>query len=366
MIYVIYWLFFSSVSWIEVQISEAKDKKGFHRFLTAVSMFALVFLIGLRWKTGTDWYPYYDLFSWTYSRNFFEPDKYMDYGYVLFNNICYYISKDYSFLLVVHAVIFYIALFKSYKFFTPNIILCVFLYTAMFFGMVGSNRQLLAVAIGFLALTYYLKKNFKVALFLLLVAVSFHITALLMLLYTLFNRTFKYKYILAAFALAIVLGQSGLMESAFGFVGSASEGGEGKVEAYAGATGHGTQLSFIGILRRCIMVLLLFYFAPILRKRHQYFDLCLNAYLYTVAGFFLFISVPIMAGRGMLYFNILEPVLIIYLIQLLARYKSSLLGYCLVFILIVLFFFQAINLYPELFIPYKGIFINTNYFRYMY
>ena len=113
------------------------------------------------------------------------------------------------------------------------------------------------------------------------------------------------------------------------------------------------------------MVFLLLYFGNSLRKKHKYFDLCLNAYLYTVAGFFLFISVPILAGRGMLYFNIVEPILLIYLVGLLYNVKLSLVGYCGLFLLIIFYFFQAINLYPELFIPYKGVFINTNYFRFM-
>lgn len=235
----------------------------------------------------------------------------------------------------------------------------------MFFGMVGSNRQLLALVIGFYALITYLKGHYKSAIILLLLAISFHITAVFMLLYLVFNRKYKILYIIIFFLMAIIIGQSGIIESIFGFVGSASESGQGKVDEYTDASGAGTVLSVVGIARRAIMVILLLYFANSLRNKHKYFDLCLNAYLYTVAGFFLFVSVPILAGRGMLYFNIVEPILLIYLIGLLSSYKLSLIGYSGLFILIILYFFQAINLYPELFIPYKGVFINTNYFRFM-
>ena len=186
LIYFFYWLVLSFFSWIEVQISLIETKRYLHRNLKIVTFVGLIFLVGFRWETGSDWEPYLNLFKWTYSRGFFEPDSYMDYGYVLFNNICYTINQNYSFLLIVHAIVFYLVLFKAFKVFTPNVILCIFLYTAMYFGMVGSNRQLLALAIGFYALIQYLKGNYKTAIGLFLLAVSFHITAVFMILFLVF------------------------------------------------------------------------------------------------------------------------------------------------------------------------------------
>lgn len=364
-VYLIYYILFGLLTFIEDKVKNLPSKKILVKIITVFSFILLVFLIGMRWRTGTDWDPYYYFFYWSFSRGFFEPDSYMDYGYVLFNNFCYFINDNYSFLLILHAFIFYFCLYKFYALFTKNVIFAVFLYTVMFFGMVGSNRQLLAVSCTCLALYFYLKPNYKVAVLFFLISVSFHITAVLSLLFIFFNRKYDVKYILLFFIIAYFIGNSGIIENLFALVGTTGDTNEGKVEAYKDATGAGTELSIIGIIRRVTMVVLLIYYSSVLRKKFKYFDLCLNSYLYTVAGFLIFGSIPILAGRGMLYFTIFEPILLMYLLIMLSKFTIKPLKYLLIGVIVILFFFQSINLYPELFIPYQGIFINTIHFRYM-
>ncbi|MGJ1262801.1 EpsG family protein [Sphingobacterium spiritivorum] len=352
---------------VEINLIYKQKYQTIYQQSARLILILVIGLIGFRWQTGTDWDPYYQFFRTTYGRDFFAKDSYMDYGYVLFNNFVYLINNSYTSLLLIHAIVFYYCIYRSYKFFTPYVILSFFLYVTITYGMTGSNRQLLAVALGFMALVNYLKENYiKAAIFLGLAFLS-HSSSLLLLCYPFFNRKIQVKYIIIVFIVGFALGQSGVISNLFSFVGGGlDEASDSKVDAYMNYSDSTTSLSVIGILRRVVTVFLLLYFSKSLRRRYQYFDLCLNSYLFTVLAFGMFSAVPIIAGRGMLFFNVMEPILLVYLVSLLDKYKLEKIGYAVMCVLIIFFFFQSINLFPDLFLPYKGIFINTDFYRYIH
>lgn len=366
-IYIVYWGIFSILCMVEINLVSKDKYQKIHQQLGRLALLLVIALIGFRWQTGTDWNPYFQFFRTTYGRAFFAKDSYMDYGYVLFNNFAYLISSSYTSLLLLHAIVFYYCIYNSYKFFTPYIILSFFLYVTIMFGMTGSNRQLLAVALGFVALVSYLKEEHFKALAFFLLAFFSHSSALLLLCYPFFNRQIQVKYVILLFAIGFALGQSGVITSLFSIVGGGlDDSSDGKVDAYMNYSDSTTSLSIIGILRRAITVFLFLYFAKSMRERYQYFDLCLNSYLFTVLAFGMFSAVPILAGRGMLFFNVMEPILLVYLVSLLDKYRLEKIGYMMMCVLIIFFFIQSINLFPDLFLPYKGIFINEDFYRYIH
>lgn len=365
-IYILSWIILSLLSMLEINVVYKKKYASLHHIIGYFALFIVMAIVGLRWQTGTDWNPYFYFFENTYGRSFFAGDSYMDYGYVIFNNFAYLINDNYSCLLILHAIVFYYCIFTSYKFFTPYIVFSFFLYATITYGMTGSNRQLLAVGIGFLSLVNYLKLNYAKAAVFFILAFLCHSSALLLICYTFFNRTITTKYVILIFIIGFTLGQTGLVGQLFSIFGSVDDAGEGKVDAYLNYSDSTTSLSIVGILRRIITVFLGIYFAKPLRARYKYYDLCLNSYLFTVLAFGMFSAVPIIAGRGMLFFNVMEPILLVYLISLLDKYRLEKVGYAVACVLVIMFFFQSINLFPDLFIPYKGIFINSDFHRYIH
>jgi hypothetical protein len=73
----------------------------------------------------------------------------------------------------------------------------------------------------------------------------------------------------------------------------------------------------------------------------------------------------ILVNRGSLYFNVMECFLLASQFLII---KSRLERSYLLFLLLVISFFllyQSISVYSDLFVPYKGVFINTSFDREM-
>jgi hypothetical protein len=83
--------------------------------------------------------------------------------------------------------------------------------------------------------------------------------------------------------------------------------------------------------------------------------------------YFLFASsLLILVNRGSLYFNIMESLLISCQLLVFNRNKDKAYVLIVLFLVSIILLFQSIAAYQELFIPYKGLFYNTDYKREMY
>ena len=148
-----------------------------------------------------------------------------------------------------------------------------------------------------------------------------------------------------------------------------------KVAAYLGSSKDSlldSGLSILGLVKRLCLLTLFFYNRRSLGKKLRYYNVMLNAYIAGVVLYFLFAnSLLIIVSRGDLYFNALEPLLLASQVHLLprrsARYvMASALCVLSLCVLSFIFFFQSISPYPDLFLPYKGLIINTDYSRILY
>jgi hypothetical protein len=77
-------------------------------------------------------------------------------------------------------------------------------------------------------------------------------------------------------------------------------------------------------------------------------------------------SLLILVSRGDMYFNLLEPLLLASQVLLLTRKTNRLVMASALGVLSFVFFLQSISPYPDLFLPYKGLVINSDYSRPMY
>jgi hypothetical protein len=334
-----------------------------------VTFCLLVFQVGLRWETGTDWKAYLQHFEQLSDLSSTSPLLTgMEYGYSLFVWVCKSILEQYWFFLLLHATIFYLLLFWGLKRIAPYFFITLLVFYCSTMGVEGSNRQLIAIVIIMFSLRFVFEKKILPFLCCVFVAFNFHATALVAGIYYVLNRNFKVKYVLAILFIALVIGRTSIPFKLFSLTGNAL-GGEAasKVLFYLEGAKESISeygLSFSGLVKRVVFVCIFFYNRDKLQAQLSSYNLVLNGYTIGLVFYFLFSSsLVILVSRGSLYFNMLEPVLLGCQLLLFKRKQDQLVILAMILVLGFLLFFQSIGQYPDLFIPYKGIFINPDFHR---
>jgi hypothetical protein len=357
-------------SFLEVRCALTDNQK---RLFYIFTYLILVIQVGFRWKTGTDW-PIY-----TY--NFEVTNSYQDviinivrgiepgYGFsVLFIKEIY---DSYTFFLVVHAIIYYYLIFSAFKKIAPFFFISLLIFYATTLGVLGSNRQLIAIAICLNAFPFV--KDRKPVKFFLIIgfAFLFHSTALIFSIYYFLNKEIKAYIIFLILALCFIIGKTNIPFTFFSFFGNLLGGGATyKVEFYtdnAKTMLAENSLGLIGLIRRFIYLIVFIVNFKFLNSKFRYYNIFFNGYCFGLVFYFLFSStLVIIVNRGSLYFNIVESFLLAS--QFLIFKDKVERGYLLIilFIICVLLLFQSISVYSDLFLPYKGVFINTDFDREMY
>lgn len=367
-IYIITLFFLVLFSLAEIKYNNSLSYSKLSKIMTFIAFFLLVFQMGFRWETGTDWEPYYQTFKYI-DKNSIKLNFGMEKGYLLLNILIKHIYNNYSFFLLIHSIIIYILLFNAFKSFTPYFFTAILFYYCFFMGLTGSNRQLLALVLCLIGLKELIKGRNMYFFIYIIAACFFHLSALLFLIYYFLNRKFSTKTILFALIICILIGYSNLPIKLFSFFGIVGDHASHKVTAYLlkSEMSSGANLSLMGLFKRLVFCFLFIFSRNIISKTYENYNLYLNGYLFGIAIYFLFSkSLLIMVNRGSLYFNIMEPILLSYLLLFTERIKYKELIIVIICFISILFFYQSISGYQDLFIPYKGIFINEDFFREMY
>lgn len=341
------------------------------RLLFFIAYSILVLQVGLRWETGTDWNQYLTHFKLFNGLSTKYPYLILfEYGYSLFVMIVKLFTSQYSVFLLLHAVIYYFIIFKSFQRYTPYLFLSLMLFYTLSMGMMGSNRQLIALAICLYSLRYIVENKPVKFFILIFVAINFHMTSILFIVYYFINREIKPHLLIIILTIAIISGTFQLPMVLFLFFGNLIGGiAAQKALIYANDAKDVLleyKLSVIGLLKRVIFLSVFYFNRKKISEELPYYNLMLNGYIIGIAIYFMFASsLLIMVSRGSIFFNIMEPLLIASQLVLFKknRNKFIIIGVLLVFS--ILFFFQSIETYPELFLPYKGIFINIDFHREM-
>ena len=330
----------------------------------------MVFQVGFRWQTGTDWEPYYEHFiemrsvsDVYYTLTGFEK------GYSFFVLIVKNLWNSYTAFLVVHALLYYFLIFSAFKKFSPYVFISLLVFYATSIGVMGSNRQLIALGICLFSLRYVFNKNAIAFLILVGLAFMFHTSAILFSIYYFLNRDINKYLIFAILILSFIIGKTNLPILAFTFVGE-NVGGTAatKVLRYQEIFDDETNLltqSLLGLLKRIFFLGLFIYNYKYLASKIGYYKIIFNGYIVGLVIYFLFSSsILVLVNRGSLYFTAMEALLLSsqFLVLKNKHYQVNFL--LVLFIICVFLFFQSIAGYPDLFIPYKGIFINSDFFRY--
>jgi len=339
--------------------------------LMVISFIFLVFQIGLRWETGTDWIPYISNFESAQSSSTFEPDgQNFEPGYYLFTYLISRFTNNYSVLLFLHSIIFFYFLFRSFRAFSPAFFIALLFFYTLFMGVTGANRQLLALVFGLMGIKN-LVANKKVNFFLwIALAFTFHFSSILFLTYFLVNRRINVFVWIIIILICVGIGYSSLPVSLFSSFSGFSEHAVEKADAYLKRASQGTgegQLSVIGLIKRLVIGVTFLSLRSRLEKLIPKYNLFLNGYLIGISFYFLFsTSLQIMISRGSLYFTIMEPILMSFLLVLIPSRKYMYIIQLLFLLMSIFYFQQSISPYADLFDPYKGVFINSDLSREMY
>jgi hypothetical protein len=341
------------------------------RAMIFIVFLILVAQIGLRWETGTDWIPY---------RNHFEKEHTwetvllnvlvgFELGYGIFVWIVHSLSENYTTFLLIHAIIYYILIFKASNRLSIYPMLTLLLFYSVMMGFTGSNRQLLALAICLYSLTYAINKKLMPFLLCVFVAMLFHTSALFFSIYYLLNRDLKNQTIFALLAISIIVGFSSVPSSAFeSMAGIFGETFRYKADFYLDDSNRGPDdLSAFGLIRRIMVIFIgLFLYKPII-KRAPTFRIFFNGYLVGLVLYFMFAhSLLVLVSRGSLYFSVMEVFILASAPVVLKGDLNKRIALSVLLLYSIIAFYTSIGTYPDLFVPYKGLFINSDYQRVLY
>lgn len=342
-------------------VIEHQRKNNFHQALFILSLFFIVLLESIKFDSGMDFwntYNHYQFFKLNDTRYRYEfLYKYLVY---FFRNI---LNFSYPFFLFFYYSVIYSLYYFSLNKITKYPITGLLLVFACTVGLFGSNRQLLAIAIGFFAYIYFLKEKKISYLGFILIATFFHYSAFIYVFLLFLDRRINDKiWIVTLFAL-LLLNITGLNFTIFNFVISnfAPEKISHIIKGYnmGFAKMQSNYYMFVlGIIRRGLPIFLMIRYKNFLQHK-SYYQLLLNTLFFSLAAYvFFFGKLEYMSSRVSVYFIILEVILYVWLIP--AMNKMGKKNLYLIFLLLFagLEFIKYVFSDPTPFIPFKTLFFS--------
>lgn len=146
-----------------------KNNKYFpNKIFYYISMLNLIFVLGLRYETGYDYYAYENIFNTVSDLGFFgyyNQGNIIEPGYVFLNYLVSFFNLNYNFLLFITAFITIYFFYKAISYEIENIsfALAIFIFsTTQYFFYFGVVRMGIAVSIISFALRFIKEGNKKI------------------------------------------------------------------------------------------------------------------------------------------------------------------------------------------------------------
>lgn len=339
--------------------SSPLDRPSFRVAYLLIGFTLLLFILGARWETGTDWGPYNEYFQDLDNYRNFEP------GYVLINEVVRIFSDNYTVFLFVNG---FLALAPIFWFIRKESRGSIPLGLAIFYSYYylityfGATRRIMAIGLCILASIYLLDKSHKIALSLILLGSCFHYSAIICIFYFPLVRYYISFYNL--FRLAIItltaiiiiylalpfLIKIDIFSNVFFRVGEYLIG-DTSVDGYDKKT-----TSLLSIFKRLVIIFFIAY--SFLKNKNQlgYREIFFaNCYIFSFA---IYLVSEFMFGDIFktltIYFSIFEMVLIPTLIST-YRFKLRFILYFIFLLYLIIQTYSATfgNPFVDLYIPYR-------------
>lgn len=326
------------------------------RVISLFVFVVIVFFYGMRWETGTDWLPYKEYFD-NISFDYFEP------GYKALTVVFRKFTDKYSLFLIFHAIVvfgsIYIYISKNFKFKSLALI-SVFVFM---FPYMGASRQFLALGFAFIALGAFKQRNLKRAFIFIIIASLFHQTAILFLcMFFVKKIRLTNRDVILSVVLILILRffvKSGL-DVLLGI--SLPRSITVRLEQYIQYFPLDWVHFGLGIVRKLIPLVLL-----CLSDRDE--ETKLYKFMYLFAIFFYIIPygfAQIFVSRFTLYFEMFGYLGLIKIIEKKPSNWRGFAGLWLFVLLIIIHLALSVKTNFSLYFPYKGLLINSGYFRVLY
>lgn len=357
MVYILLLIITLALSLIDLTSINISYKRVFFLILAA-----LCFLMaGLRFMTGGDYISYESIFLYTPSLSNFDLfesfNNDVEPGFLLINMFLKSITSNpqsvfitFSFL---HMVLLYYIYKKHSKYFLISLALFIFNYFLLL--TMGQLRQGTAYLIGILALTQAYEKNFIKFIFLFLLSLSFHTSAIVLLpIYFIANIKFKKMQILTVLIVSFVLAyQIGIIEI---FITKGIQWGviTSYIDYYSQFTRYtSNSLPILGLLYRLLVLGILLYYREKLFKEDKRYNFLINMYFFGVVAFIALGEISLISNRVSRYFTIFETIAFPYILVNLKNTNKVIL-LIVIFVLGIYFYLDTIYLKnPESFLPYR-------------
>lgn len=329
--------------------------------LSILSLIIIVCFQGLRWRTGTDWPPYYDCFivSDKYHVN------YVEWGYYIINRCIKSFTDSYSIFLLIECVLIAGCQWIFARQFSVKNIPAVLLY---FFAItIFPVRFTLAVSIFLLGYKFIFKRKFIQFLIVYIIACSIHqIIVLTLPLYFIVHRAYKAKVLVCVYVICCFIGImtdivfKNLTNAVSLFLIYLPSFSQDKVLYYMqNSEANNSVLStLISYINGGFFIGLFLY----LRQKYKDisgYNVLLNMYVFGLSiSRVVLTTIPYLARINLCC----SGGFILMLLLCIQHYKvrNRLICITLIFIYTFLAYNKQIELYPDLFKPYYSVFSSSN------
>ncbi|GAT62307.1 EpsG family protein [Paludibacter jiangxiensis] len=370
-IYIILYIIFLSFLFFDFECHLNK-----YRYLTAFfSCVILWFFLSLRWKTGTDWDSYKELFDTLpldHLPSLFSVEHF-DLGYVFLNAISKAIWNNYTFFLCIDSFIAILIIYLLIRHLSthPNLSLLIFYASFFLSHFMGSNRRMISIGLLLYAFIYtYHRQWFRYSV-LQLIALLFHNSAIIGLIGIVIPKAMiKTKTIISLWIIGFFLGMIELPKlilEKFTTLFFSSNPLIIKFVYYTEnqdnesmETINTPQHFLFAIIKRSLFLVLFIYYIP--KIRNQKYDIAKYLFNLYFAGILVYMSFNGFAVLQTLstYFAIIE----IFLLAICIPYMTKTVRLLIIPILVIYCFMQILNslsVYPEAYLPYQSILTFDNY-----
>lgn len=344
-IYIIYNIFFFIQN---IALSKYYSCMVHKRILLFLGCLELIVLMSLRhFDVGADTFTYVSaLFDYSEYRlfdllsiNYMYPYNF-ELGYLWLTKICAFFNFDYNLFLFIIASLIYIPVFKLIYRFSPFPVLSISMYfgLGLFAYSIGIFRQFIAISVIISGIDYIINKELAKWCITVLLAMSFHTSALICLPMYLLSHNFGKWFYLASIIFQLILNQFGrsILEIVFGFFLRYA----GNINSDYDITGG----SYVMLAIYNIIFFVVILYKRFFRKdKSKYITLFCNfvpiVCCLQILGYHLGIF-----GRIVPYYSIFLIILIpVILKDMFNNYSSITINYLLSFIFILLFIYRTLN-----------------------
>ncbi|MCP3761404.1 EpsG family protein [Domibacillus sp. A3M-37] len=251
------------------------NQKYYNNFFVFFALLSLILVSGLRFDVGTDYYTYMGLYENIFP-NITNPLSESEPGFVILCKILYKISTNSQMMFFVTAVITNICVVLTLRKYSNMFELSMYLYitTFTFYSAFNGLRQYMAAAIIFLGLKYLIERKAIKYLATILIASSFHTSALIMIpVYFLVNYKplSKRNLVMLLTMFGAFFGYNGFLDTLFSTL---EETKYSHYHSFAGKTGEGA--NFLRFLVYLIPVVISFIYYDKLKSKFNNIDIIMN------------------------------------------------------------------------------------------